>query len=65
MFLPLAFFLLGALSGFAAYRLSSDRRKGRPQDAALARIATLLAYAWLALAALLAAWAAWRMTGQE
>lgn len=59
------FFLLGAVSGFAAYRLSSARRKGRSQDARLGRIATVLAYGWLALSALIAAWAAWRMTGQD
>ncbi|HEX8217356.1 MAG TPA: hypothetical protein VF577_07815 [Allosphingosinicella sp.] len=65
LLLPVIFFLLGAVSGFAAYRLSSARRKGRSQDARLARIATMLAYGWLALSALLAAWAAWRMTGQD
>jgi hypothetical protein len=56
--LPGIFFLLGAVSGFAAYRLASARRKGRPQSAALARIATVLAYTWFALSALLFAWAA-------
>jgi hypothetical protein len=56
--LPFIFFLLGAVSGFIAYRLSSDRRKGRRQGAALVRIATMLAYAWFALSALLFAWAA-------
>lgn|GEM_PF-3286445 len=64
LLLPGLFFLLGALSGFAAYRLASARRKGRPQSAGLTRIATVLAYAWFALSALLAAWAAWRLTGQ-
>jgi hypothetical protein len=64
LLLPGVFFLLGAVSGFAAYRLASERRRGRPRSPALARIATLLAYAWFALSALLAAWAAWRMSGQ-
>ena len=64
MLLPIVFFLLGALSGFTAYRLASDRRRGRVRSAALVRIATLLAYAWLALSALLFAWAAWRVAGQ-
>ena len=61
MLLPLVFFLLGAVSGFAAYRLSSARRRGRPQSAALLRIATVLAYAWFALSASLFAWAAWQL----
>lgn len=61
MLLPFVFFLLGTVSGFAAYRLASARRRGEPQNAALVRIATLLAYAWCALAALLFAWAAWRV----
>lgn len=64
MLLPLAFFLLGVLSGFAAYRLASARRRGRPGSTALIRIATLLAYAWFALSALLFAWAAWRIAGE-
>ena len=58
MLLPFVFFLLGAVSGFAAYRLASARRKGRPQSPALVRIATALAYGWFALSALLFAWAA-------
>lgn len=61
MLLPLVFFLLGAVSGFAAYRLSSARRRGRPQSAGLVRIATVLAYTWFALSALLFAWAAWQL----
>jgi hypothetical protein len=64
MLLPLLFFLLGAVSGFAAYRLASARRRGRPQSAALVRIATVLAYAWFALSALLFVWAASRVAGQ-
>lgn len=58
LLLPGIFFVLGAFSGFAAYRLASLRKKGRPQNAILERIATVLAYAWLALSALLLAWAA-------
>ena len=64
LLMPVVFFLLGAASGFAAYRLASARRRGRPGNPALVRLATLLAYAWFALSAALAAWAAWRMTGQ-
>ncbi|MEA3041664.1 MAG: hypothetical protein QOC65_1153 [Sphingomonadales bacterium] len=64
MLLPLAFFLLGAVSGFAAYRLAGARRRDRPRSAALIRTATLLAYAWFALSALLFAWAAWRIAGE-
>lgn len=63
MLLPFVFFLLGAVSGFAAYRLASARRRGRPQSPALVRIATVLAYAWFALSALLLAWAIWRLAG--
>lgn len=63
MLLPLTFFLLGTVSGFAAYRLGSARRRGRPRSPALVRIATLLAYSWFALSALLFAWAAWRIAG--
>lgn len=63
MLLPLAFFLLGTVSGFAAYRLASARRRGRPCSPTLVRIATSLAYAWFALSALLFAWAAWRIAG--
>jgi hypothetical protein len=61
MLLPLVFCLLGAVSGFAAYRLSSARRRGRPQSPVLVRIATVLAYTWFALSALLFAWAAWQL----
>ena len=61
MVLPLVFFLLGGLSGFAAYRLASARKRGRTADPRLVRAATLLAYMWLALSALLFAWAASNM----
>lgn len=61
LLLPGIFFLLGAVSGFAAYRLASLRKKGRPPRPAFVRIATVLAYAWLALSALLFAWALWRI----
>jgi hypothetical protein len=64
MLVPLVFFMLGALSGFAAYRLGSARRRGGIPAPALVRVATLLAYAWFALSALLFAWAAWRLAGQ-
>lgn len=57
MLLPLTFFLLGAVSSFTAYRLELSRRRGRPQDPRLVRIATLLAYTWFALSALLLGWA--------
>ena len=58
MLLPLLFFLLGAVSGFIAFRLSSARRRGVAQSPTLARAATALACLWLALSALLFAWAA-------
>ena len=57
MLLPLAFFLLGAVSSFTAYRLASNRRRARADDPRLVRVATLLAYMWLALSALLFGWA--------
>jgi predicted permease len=60
MLLPLLFFLLGAASGFALFRLASARRLGRPQSAGLMRLATVLAFTWFVLSALLFAWAAWR-----
>ena len=63
MLLPLVFFLLGAVSGFTAYRLASARKRGRPQSPVLVRIATILAYAWFALSALLFVWAAVQLTG--
>jgi len=63
MLLTGIFFLLGAVSGFIAYRLASARKKGRPQSAALVRAATMLACGWFALSALLFAWAAWRIAG--
>jgi hypothetical protein len=61
MLLPAAFFLLAFLSGVAAYRLGRARRSGEAASAALVRAGTLLAYAWLALSALLFAWAAARL----
>ena len=64
LLLPASFFLLGTVSGFAAFRLGSAQRKGRPQSAALVRIATILACSWFALSALLFAFAAWLMAGQ-
>ncbi|HYG31127.1 MAG TPA: hypothetical protein VD887_13055 [Allosphingosinicella sp.] len=64
MLLPLTFFLLGTVSGFAAYRLRTAQRRDRPRSPALIRIATLLAYAWFALSALLFAWAMWRIAGE-
>ncbi|HEX8654723.1 MAG TPA: hypothetical protein VF693_05830 [Allosphingosinicella sp.] len=64
MLLPLTFFLLGTISGFAAYRLAAARRRGGVRSPALIRVAMLLAYAWFALSALLFAWAAWRIAGE-
>lgn len=61
MLLPAAIFLLAFLSGFAAYRLGRARRTGEAASAALVRTGTMLAYAWLALSALLFAWAAARI----
>ncbi|HEY0014572.1 MAG TPA: hypothetical protein VGB79_17150 [Allosphingosinicella sp.] len=54
-------FLLAVLSGVTAYRLGRSRTTGEPPHPALVRTGTLLAYAWLALSALLFAWAAARM----
>jgi hypothetical protein len=54
-------FLLAVLSGVTAYRLGRSRRTGEPAHPALIRTGTLLAYAWLALSALLFAWAAARL----
>jgi hypothetical protein len=59
--LPAAIFLLAVLSGFAAYRLGTMRRTGEAASPNLVRTGTLLAYAWLALSALLFAWAAARL----
>ena len=59
--LELTIFLLAILSGAIAYRLGRSRKTGEPAHPALVRTGTLLAYAWLALSALLFAWAAARM----
>jgi hypothetical protein len=61
MLLPAAIFLLASLSGFTAYRLGRLRSTGEPAPAMLVRAGTLLAYAWLALSALLFAWALARL----
>jgi hypothetical protein len=61
MNLAVAVFLLAFLSGVTAYRLGRSRRTGEAAHPALVRTGTLLAYAWLALSALLFAWAAVRM----
>jgi hypothetical protein len=61
MLLPAAIFLLALLSGFTAYRLGRSRRTGERSAPALIRAGTLLAYAWLALSALLFAWALTRL----
>jgi uncharacterized membrane protein (UPF0136 family) len=61
MLLEAAIFLLALLSGATAYRLGRSRKRGEPAPPALVRVGTLLAYAWLALSALLFAWAAARM----
>jgi len=61
MLLPAAVFLLAILSGATSYRLGRCRRTGEPASAALVRAGTLLAYAWLALSALLFSWAAVRL----
>jgi hypothetical protein len=61
MLLELAVFLLALLSGITAYRLGRGRRTGEAAHPALVRTGTMLAYAWLALSALLFAWAAARI----
>ena len=61
MLLTAVFFLLGALSGFTLYRLASARKRGAARSPLLVRFATVLAFAWLALSALLFAWAAWQL----
>jgi hypothetical protein len=60
LLLPGIFFLLGAASGFAIYRLGSQSRRGKAQSPTLRRLATVLAFGWFALSALLIGWAAWR-----
>lgn len=62
MTLPLIVFAMAAVSGFLAFRLGRARRGGPPVNPGLARLAVLLACAWLALSALLFAWATYRMT---
>ena len=59
--LELTVFLLAVLSGVTAYRLGRSRKTGEPAHPWLVRAGTLLAYAWLALSALLFAWAAARL----
>jgi hypothetical protein len=54
-------FLLAVLSGVTAYRLGRSRKTGAPAHPGLVRAGTLLAYAWLALSALLFGWAAVRL----
>lgn len=61
MLLSATVFLLALLSGATAYRLGRARRSGITAHPALIRVGTLLAYAWLALSALLFAWAAVRI----
>jgi hypothetical protein len=63
MLLPVTVFLLATLSGGAFYRLRRARRAGERPAEVLVRTGTLLAHAWLALSALLFAWAAARMLG--
>jgi hypothetical protein len=55
-------FVMAAISGFAAVRLGQARRGGAPASPGLARLAFILAYAWLTLSALLFAWATYRLT---
>jgi hypothetical protein len=54
-------FVLAVLSGVTAHRLGRSRKTGEPAHPGLVRAGTLLAYAWLALSALLFAWAAARL----
>ena len=61
MLLQIAIFLLALLSGFIAFRLGRARKAGDAPPPVLLRAGTLLAYAWLALSALLFAWAAARL----
>jgi hypothetical protein len=61
MLLTAAIVLLSAVSGFTVYRLGRGRRNGARSNPALVRAGTLLAYCWLALSALLFAWAAARL----
>jgi hypothetical protein len=60
MLLTFLFVLLGTASGFAIYRLGSQREGGKPQSPVLRRVATALAFTWFVLSALLIGWAAWR-----
>lgn len=61
MLLQAAIFLLALLSGVTAYRLGRARKYGEAAAPALVKAGTLLAYSWLALSALLFAWAAVRL----
>ena len=63
MLLQASIFAIALVSGFAAYRLAGSRRARTRPGPALVRTATLLAWFWLALSALLFAWAAARMLG--
>jgi hypothetical protein len=62
MILAAVMFVMAAISGFAAVRLGRSRRGGPAVSPGLARLAFILAYAWLMLSALLFAWATYRLT---
>jgi hypothetical protein len=61
MVLEGAVFLIAFLSGAAAYRLGRSRRMAAPQNPGLRSLAIVLTWFWLALSALLFAWAAARL----
>lgn len=60
MGLTAAIFLVALLSGFAFYHLRRASRRGDRAGPMLQRAGTVLAWFWLALSALLFAWAAAR-----
>ena len=62
MILAAIVFVMALVSGFLAVRLGRRRDGGDPVSPGLARLAFILAYAWLVLSALLFAWATYRAT---
>lgn len=62
MILAAIIFAMALVSGFLAVRLGRRRGGAEPISPGLARLAFILAYAWLMLSALLFAWATYRAT---
>ena len=62
MILATIVFVIAAVSGFLAVHLGRSRGGAEPVSPGLARLAFILAYAWLMLSAPLLAWATHRAT---